>query len=73
MDYDYDLYDSEVPVDNYVYYNNIWDEEKEEESAMTFEQVFTLCLKPTLYDSFQSIYHILLWSFLFRWMPKSIP
>lgn len=65
MDYDYDMYDNEIPVDNDVYYyGSNYDDEKE--TSMTFDQIIFMCLLPTLYESLKTISHVMLWSFLFR-------
>lgn len=65
MDYDYDIYDNEVPVDNDIYYygNNY---EDESDSFMLFDQIVYMCLIPTLYETLKSISYVILWSFLFR-------
>lgn len=64
MDYDYE--DSEVPADSDVYYyGNNYDDERD--TSMTLDQMFSMCLAPTLYDTLKTISHVILWSFLFRY------
>ena len=68
MDYDYDLDYRELQIDQDPYYYTGENDEDYEnlEPDVTIEQIFHMCLKPTLYESFRTVSHIFIFCIIYR-------
>lgn len=70
MDYDYDLDYGDLQEDHDSYYYESEDDENAL-SKMTIDQVYSLCLKPTIYETVKSISYVFLWCFVYRCLGQS--